>query len=457
MKLTKKELKKKSEKISIQEGSAAGVMEGFGARYITPYALALGASNFIIALINTLPNLLGNITQLHTLKLMKKKTRKQIVATSVFVQSLLWILIISVGIFYLFIEKTGATIPILLLIIYSAMIIAGATASPAWNSWMKDIILSNNGRYFGARNRIVNFITIISMLIAGLILGYFKNGKLLFGFFIIFFIAFLGRLISAYLLTKQYEPKYVYDPSSYFSLKQFIKKMWFNNFGRFVIFVSLISLATAVAGPFFAVYMLEDLNFSYIQFTLVTISAIITTILFMPVWGRFSDKFGNIKVIKLTSLFIPIIPILWLSTVFLTSTDVIVVYLVLLELFSGFVWAGFNLSAATFIYDAVSKQKMAFCIAYFNILNSFGAFAGATIGGFMASHHTTFLNINPLVCLFIISGLLRFAIVVIMRNSIKEVRTVPDFKVKKHIKEKLREWKVVMWRCIGFMPIRIED
>ena len=41
----------KSAKISLKEGAVAGLMEGFGNRYITPYALALGSSNFYIALI----------------------------------------------------------------------------------------------------------------------------------------------------------------------------------------------------------------------------------------------------------------------------------------------------------------------------------------------------------------------------------------------------------------------
>ena len=49
---------KESEKTSIREGSFFGVMEGFGVRYITPYALALGATNLIVGLISTLPGFL---------------------------------------------------------------------------------------------------------------------------------------------------------------------------------------------------------------------------------------------------------------------------------------------------------------------------------------------------------------------------------------------------------------
>jgi len=450
---------KKAEKISIKEGSFAGIMDGFGSRYITPYALALGASNFIIALISTLPNLIGNLTQLHILTLMKKKSRKKIVFRTVLTQALLWIPIILVGILYFLKEESRPFIPFFLLVAYSLMVIAGTSCSPAWNSWMKDIILSGNGKYFGKRNRIVNIVAIVSMLIAGLILTFFTKEKVLIGFFIIFSIAFLGRIISAYFLTRQYEPSFSLVPSAYFSLKSFIKKIPNSNFGKFVIFVSAITLATAVAGPFFVVYMLKDLGLTYFQFTLVTISSVITTILSLPSWGKFADKFGNLKVLKVNGLLISLIPFMWVFTLFIKDLGIfpLLSFLILLEFFSGFVWAGFNLSAGMFIYDAVTREKMAFCVAYFNIINSFGTFIGALIGGFLSSFHISPLGFNSLVFLFIISGALRLLFTLFLRGSIKEVRTVPDFSVKKYIRQKIKNSGIVMWRYIGFKPIRIEN
>ena len=53
--------------ISIKEGSAASLMEGFGTRYITPYALYLGASNTQIGLLSSFPGLLGSLAQIPAL------------------------------------------------------------------------------------------------------------------------------------------------------------------------------------------------------------------------------------------------------------------------------------------------------------------------------------------------------------------------------------------------------
>ncbi len=443
----KKELQniKKAEKISIIEGSFYGVMDGFGLRYITPYALFLGASHYLIALLSTLPQFLGNVSQLYGIQLIKDNSRKKIAFHAVLTQSLFWLPIIILGIIYFFFEETRIVIPWLLLIVYSLLIISGSIGSPAWNSWMKDLVLKNSGQYFGIRNRILNITTVVSMFIAGLILTFFTDGLTLIGFFIIFVIAGIGRYISANLFLKQYEPKFTYNNNAYFSFYEFVKKMLYNNFGRFVLLISLISFATAIAGPFFTVYMLEDLSLSYLQFTIVSTGAVISMILFLPSWGKFADKFGNIKVIKINSFFITIIPLFWLFTLFMKqfSTNSIVFYLIFVELFAGFSWAGFNLSAGNFIYDAVTREKMAFCVAYFNIINAGGAFIGALLGGFLSSKDIYFFGVKGLVTLFIISFLLRAIVTLFIQTSIHEVRKVKDFQLTNHLNNTFRMLRVL--------------
>lgn len=446
---------KKSEKISIQEGSFTGLMDGFGMRYITPYALALGASNMIIALLSTLPNLLGNLFQLHTLQLMHKRSRKLLVFVSVFTQALLWIPVIGIGVLYLFFESIRGLTPLLLLIFYSIMIIAGTTASPAWNSWMRDLIVINRGKYFGIRNRTINLVAVVSMFAASFILSYFSGQKILIGFFIIFSIALMGRLIASYLLTKQYEPEFRIDKSSYFSFRSFLRQILNNNFGRFVLFVSLISFATAVAGPFFVVYMFKNLHFSYIQYSIVTIASVLTTIVFLPKWGAFSDSFGNLKVLKITGYIIPIIPFLWVATFFFQNQPYLIAYLFVLELLAGFIWSGFNLSASTFIFDAVTREKMAICVAYFNILNSFGALAGALIGGLISSLNIPFFGLGTLMLIFVLSGILRFIVSFSMLPRLKEVRTTQDFSVKDYIRKLIKINEIMHWRFMGFKPVRL--
>jgi len=443
---SEEQLKAKARDISIKEANAYSLMDGFGLRYITPFANAIGVSNKYIGLLTSVPSLLGNFSQLYAPRLMEKTSRKKIVFTGVLLQSIMWLALIALGIFYFFYGLNKETTSILLVAIYSILIIFGAFPASVWSSWMKDLVHPGvRGTYFGRRNKIAGTIALACMFSAGFILDYFKHTKIFIAFIILFSLAFLGRLISSFYFLKQYEPKIKLEKGYYFSFKQFIKRAPFNNFGKFSIMLALINFATAIASPFFAIYLLDSLQFNtitygYIFFTLVTIAAPITSLLFMTPWGRLSDRYGTIKIMRICSHLIPIIPLFWILSSFLVgkiSMSLLVLYLIFGESLSGIVWAGFNLAAGNFIYDAVTRERMALCTAYHSILNGIGVFIGATLGGIIASYDFRLLGLTSLLFVFLISAVLRFAVIRVMIPKIKEVREVDHFHSDEEAIEKI--------------------
>jgi MFS family permease len=127
----------------------------------------------------------------------------------------------------------------------------GSIAAPAWNSLMKDIITKESGKYFGFRNRILGVTALVIMILASLLLNYFKEKQeVMIGFIILFSLAFLFRIVSFKILSKHYEPKLNLEKGYYFSFKDFIKESYKNNFGKFTLFIALIMFATSVASPF---------------------------------------------------------------------------------------------------------------------------------------------------------------------------------------------------------------
>jgi MFS family permease len=429
-----------TKKISVKEAGAYSVMDGFGLKYITPYALAVGASNTQIGIISSLPSLLGNLSQLLTLKVMKFWTRKKIVFFAVLLQSLMWLALLAVGSMY-FIFGIKSLSSNLVIAVYTLLILFGAFGGPAWQSWMKDLIKKGIGIYFGKRSRIATTISLCCMIIAGFILDYFKKTNIFIGFVILFLAAGIGRFISARLMLKQYEPPIKIDDKYFFSLKDFIKRMHKNNFGRFVIYFSLVSLTVNISGPFLAVYMLKNLSFSYTYFMTVTLASVITTLLFVSPWGKFADKYGNLKTMKITGALTPLMPLLWLSSIIFTNPNTVFIYLILVECFSGAIWAGFNIAAGNFIYDAVSRQRVAICATYYNILAGLGVLIGSLFGGILSSKYETLLGMESLLFIFLLGGTLRFIVYFAMNSKIQEVRKVKHFSVKEHlisIKDKFR-------------------
>jgi MFS family permease len=429
--ITEDELKekiKKSKSYSLKDAASVNATVGFGDHYISPYMIALNATNQQIATLTSIPNLIAPLAQLFTSNVMQKFSRKKIFSISILIQCLLWIPIIIVSLLFL---KNIIYAPLLVVIFWTIYAAFGNFASPAWSSWIGDLVKKEEtGKFFGLRNKIGGVCALISMIIGGLILDKFKilaeitntQAWIFAGFTFLFLLAMTFRLLSRHYVLQQYEPNFKFEKEYYFSFFQFIKKAPKNNYGRFAIYISFVFLATNIAGPFYSVYMLRVLNFSYTQFILINVFATIGSFIFMPIWGKFTDKFGNIKTLKITSFLIPVICFVWL----LPPTIAGFFYIILLaNFFSGFSWAGFNLATGNFVYDAATPQRRSLCVAYSNVLNGIGVFTGATLGGILATvlPENVFV-FHRLIFISLISGIARYLIAFIMAPKLKEVRTI---------------------------------
>jgi MFS family permease len=427
------ELKSEARRISIFEGSAFSVSDGFGLRNITSYAVALNSSNYLIGLLSSIPSLIGNLSQIFSTRLLEKYPRKKIVMISVFLQALMWLAILIPGVLFLLsYEKISGS---LLVWIYTILITVGAIGGPAWSSWMKDILNEKSGGYLAKRNKIIGIVALLSMIIGGFVLDYFKKTNVFIGFFILFFVSFIARSVSALTFLKQYEPplKLHGNKEYYFSFWSFLKKVNTNNFGKFVIFVSGITFATAIASPFMSVYMLKELNLSYSLFFFVNLSSVLSALIFMSSWGRIIDRFGDVKTLRVSGFFIFIVPLFWLMAHFVSASHV-VAYLFLIELFSGIIWSGFNLAAGNFIYKVVSRERVALCSSYFNVINGFGAFLGAILGGILASSNFKIFG-SALLLVFLISAIVRAIFYFSLFSTFKETREFEEFSLHKFTKE----------------------
>jgi len=406
-----KEKKEKSLRSSFLDGIYASCMGGFVDAYLTPFILLLGATAKHIGMLSALPNFFASIIQLKSADITEKvKSRKKIITKFVLIQALSLLPMAFMAI-------CGIRKPfifILFVVLYASF---GAISYPPWASLMADHIEGNKrGSYFGWRNRTLGFIAVLATFTAGLILHVMKKHNAYFGFALLFSSAFIFRMISWCFLGKMHEPYMEYKKEDYFTFFDFISRLRESNFAKFVIFVAMMNFSVNMASPFFSVFMLRELNFSYLLYTSITVTATITIILLTRRWGRHADNVGNMKIIKLTSRMIGFIPLLWII-------NHKPAFLFLAQMFSGFAWAGFGLCTSNFIYDAVTPAKRTRCIAYFNLLNGLALCAGALLGGFILKR-LPFLFGYKILSLFLISSLLRIIVSMTMPAKLKEVRSV---------------------------------
>jgi MFS family permease len=399
---------------SFKDGICAALMGGTTDHYATPLALFLGASVQQVGLISALPHLFSSLSQFLAVRVIYWiGGRLRLLVHLVFSQATL-ILLVAILPWLPFDYRTEL---LLALLIFSAL--CAGLAGPAWGSLMSDYIPSSKrGRYFGWRNRTVGAVTVGSLIASGLLLNWFENVSYAAGFFIVFLIAAAARYASAFFISRMDEPPEKRDPASDFTFVMFIARFRESNFLKFVIAIAAFNLATYMSAPFFAVFMLRDLQFSYLTYMALQVCAAMASFIALPLWGRHADLVGNVRVLRLSAFFAAVIPVFWL---FSHNPA----YLMLVQLWSGFSWSGVTLSTGNFIYDAVSPQKRVRCIAYFNVINGVAVFFGSLLGGFLASRLPPLFGYR-LLSLFALSCLARLLFYLLLSPRFREVRPAHD-------------------------------
>lgn len=417
-------------------------MQGTAFAYSSALALFLGASATLVGLIATLPPLSGAIGQLCAVYAADRiSKRRSLIVFGAFSQA---ILLAAAAILPWFFYP-GELAPLVLLAILLLSFFSDGLTGPVWSSLIGDVIPANiRGQFFALRNRYISIFTLISMIGAGLLLELGKRINLTQVTLItIFLCASFARFNSTRWLTRHEEPPLIKKPEDSFSFWQFISRTRHSNFTKFVVFLGCMNLAFNISGPYYAVFMLRDMQLSYWDFTIITSTTVITQFATMRMWGRLVDAYGGKKILGLSLSALVFSPGLWLiSSNFW--------YILFAQLFSGFFWAGFRISSSTFLFDAVTPAKRARCSGYQAFIEAICVFVGALLGGAILAApdnllpHNVGLWATESVCtrVFLASFIARAMVILLLLRAFKEVRDVPGIGLK-----------ALCYQIINFRPI----
>lgn len=414
---------KKSLNYAIIDGILWAMMFGLGENFLIPFALFFGASSFLVSLIPGIGQLSIAVSNLFSPAFINKfQKRKILIIITNEIHAFSWILILFSTLYF----KN----PIFIIIFYAFGVLSTSFAMTPWYSWMNDLIpVKIRGSYWGLKNKIVGFAQIGATLLGGFMLSLFKNSNnTLAGFSLIIVLSFLFRGFSFYPLLKQHEPKMKTTHKKQTSFFLFLKSLNKTNLGKFIIFNSLLTFASAMMFPFISVFLIKTLHFSYLQFSIIIFLGSFFMFLSMSYWGNLSDKYGNYKIIKITSIVVPFLTLGWV--IFRNF------YILLsLNAINGFFWAGFFLSTQNFIFDNSTKSKIHINMAYFFVFNNLFAFFGSITGGILTKIITKpfiqnilpFIKYTPqrLEIIFFISLILKTLTIIFFIKTFHEITTKP--------------------------------
>lgn len=400
----------------ISQGAASEASSSLSASFIVAFAKDIGANALHIGYLSAFSGLLSPFGNLWGSKLMEKLSRKSIHVRFTLVQAFLWLPVLAL-IFFFWKDIGQAYLPLALIVFYSIFILVSGVKDPPTFSWLGDLVPENErGKYFARRNKLIGFVGLVFFLLGGLVLDLLETrGLILIGYTVLFSIAIALRFYSAHQVSKIFSPKFTLKRGYYFSFWSFIKR--YDNFTRFSMFNAIFSFAIMVASPFFAYYMLNDLGFNKLTFTIVSLSSTAFSLVLMPLAGKFSDRYGNLKLLYIAGFAFPITPLLW---IFITDP----LWLTIVPGFvSGLANAALAISATNYTYDSVSPQKRALCVSYFGLLAGIGTFAGSLVGGYMIQYlQISFMNTTLFV--FAVAAVLRGLTALYFLPQLKEVRRV---------------------------------
>jgi MFS family permease len=402
---------------SVSDGMAYSVQVGAGETYFSAFALFLRATAPQVALVSTLPPLLASSAQVLSAWFGTYVGRRRLVVWGCALQALLWLPILLVPV--LFPNHAVAALLVFLALYHSA----NNFAAPQWTSIMRDLVSERRrGRYFGYRTKLTTIMTFASLVLCGVLLHALDTaGRTYFGFVLIFLVAFVARAISVYHLTFLHEPP-AHGPAPDMRIEHWWGSLRATGAIGFSTYVALMNAAVGLSSPFFTVYMLRDLNLSYLEFTILSGASVFVQFLMLGTWGRIADVYGNRLVLVVTSISLPIVPAVWML-----SDDFWA--LLLFQALSGLSWSGFTLATGNLLYEVVPRTRRAAYVAFHNVGTAAGVFGGAMLGATLEQilpETTVFLGTprssSNLLYLFVTSGALRALIGFFLASRVRQLR-----------------------------------
>lgn len=341
--------------------------------YLAIYILALGATRQEIGWMSSITNLVSALVLLPGALLVERIGRRKTIVVT------------AGGIVARMAMPSLALLPLLLhdrALVWTAIGLAvlrdaGANlAFPAWIAMTGDIVpIEGRGRYFGSRNVVYGLVGMLVIFLAGAwITGAGSPG----GYQVAFLAAFGLGSIATYSYWRLRDPHHT-PPAARLRLSPGEALRDFKAHPGFLVLCSVMALwnfSLNIAGPFFSVRMVQDLDFTASMIGTLTIIATVSSLLVQRRMGILADRIGPRRVQMFCMLLIPFLTLAW---VFITRFWQVA----LVNTFSGALWGVFGLVSFNLLLSFTPEARRARYSAIYQIVILVSLAAGAACGAWV--------------------------------------------------------------------------
>lgn len=396
---SKEDYKKSRIYYTISDTAMQTIAQLSGGTFLATLMTFCGISAANIGIITSLVSLAA-LSQIFLIKFLKRiKKYKFLVCITAF-QRILFFLLYLIPLFPI---KNSAK-AVLIVILYFLGQIFVQVGTPASQDWIASLVPSKlRGKYFSIKDSVAVFFVSSTMLLAGILLDYFKSKNITIGFIIISISILILVLINVITLSMMKEPKisYVNDDGKEmhgrlakknnknipkeknYRISAEIKEAFRNRKFRKAFFIQcLFTLSFYIAIPFNASYQINELSLPYTFIMLIGFMANLYRIYITPKVGRLADKFGMARILRY-ALFA--LGLYYLSMAFTMPGNAYIMQIIA-TIFSSSAWSFVGIGLFGIQLDFFPSEKRMIWLTLTSSISGLLGFIFSVLGGYILNY-----------------------------------------------------------------------
>lgn len=362
-------------RLNVLNGMAAMVAINLSVPFYAIYAERLGATNFQIALLTSLPAVMMALLALPSAGWVERVADKRRLIVPLLLLARLLVLALLAAPYL-----PGAIPPLFVVLIVALAAIPGTVVTVAWQSLMGDLFpAAARAEAFAIRARWMGWTGLAAVLGAGVAIDSLPYP---FGYQLIFLLSGFFGIIETYYLSQfriVLEPGAAKPRAAAPSLRGAAESEWRRlqarpHYLRYVGVVFFFHFAWMALWPVFTVYKLETLHANNTWMSLYSVTSTLGSILTYRHWSRQCSLKGNGWVVGWNAFGLTLIPVVWV--LFAKSLPVSAI----LDGFGGIVVGGFNLALFNQWLDIADPKRRPTDMAYLNTVVQLAAVISPLVG-----------------------------------------------------------------------------
>lgn len=401
----------------------------------TGFALALGASNFWIGVIGSIPTFAALVQLASSVLVERLGKRKGLTAYFTIASRMLWVPILLLP----FAVPAPARLPAFLALFILASILAQVPV-PAFTSWLSDLVPPDHrGRYFARRNMLAGLTVMVVSMPCAWFLDLATKRHLFadrVGFAVLFAMAAVAAAFAFIAVMRQPEPPMQVTAEGQAgglaaSIALYRRAIADRQFRGVLAFSAVFAVAQFLAAPFYMVFAIKELHLDYMWLQAFAAIASLAGLLSMPVWGYLSDKFGNRALLGISIVGVALTPLPWVLCSPSTPT-LNLVLLVVNHIAGGLFWSGVGLTQFNILIASTPTESRSIYIGAMSAVTGLLGGLAPILGGVVVTAFGTdgLYGVGGYRAAFILNSLVRFGALACLRlirlpdeSSTREVLT----------------------------------